>query len=395
MTAVNGVLLLLAAAGHAELWVALINRLHALPIPPERLRRIRHLHDLTIPGGAFAILLGLGLTGPRLLVGGSWNEVSGLWYLILLPSWLGAVGAFWGIARSHLTRRCRSLVSSREQVHEIRRENGARPVDPGPYHRLATLPLNEQCSVSISHKVFEHPRLPANWSGLRILHLSDWHFEGTIGRDYFERVAELSAREPVNLVVFTGDLLDHQRGLDWLPTTLGRLTAPLGCWFILGNHDWSYSNPEDVRRRLRDIGWQFAAPGGVAIPFRSGTLHLAGDETPWLGEPAEFDDRDLDPKSPQFRILLSHTPDHLTRARQMDVNLMLAGHTHGGQIMLPLIGPVYSPSRNGTRHASGEFWQSPTLLHVSRGLSGRHPLRWRCRPEVTVVELQHPATKSN
>ncbi len=179
-------------------------------------------------------------------------------------------------------------------------------MDPGPYHRLATLPLNEQCSVSISHKVFEHPRLPASWSGLRMLHLSDWHFEGTIGRDYFERVAELSAREPVDLVVFTGDLLDHPRGLDWLPTTLGRLTAPLGCWFILGNHDWSYSNPEDVRRRLRDIGWQFAAPGGVAIPFRSGTVHLAGDETPWLGRPAEFDNRDLE--SPQFRILLSHTP---------------------------------------------------------------------------------------
>ncbi len=95
MTAVNGVLLLLAAAGHAELWVALINRLHALPIPPERLRRIRHLHDLMIPGGAFAILVGLGLTGARLLVGGSWNEVSGLWYPILLASWLGAVGAFW------------------------------------------------------------------------------------------------------------------------------------------------------------------------------------------------------------------------------------------------------------------------------------------------------------
>lgn len=392
MTALNGVLLLLIAAGHAELWVALINRLHAVPIDPDRLRRIRHLHDLMIPGGALAVLVGLGLTGQQLLLGGSWSDLSWLWYPVLVASGLGAIGAFWGIARFHLTRRCRSLVSSREQIHEIRREDGALPVDPGPYHRLAQLPLNEQCSVAISHKVFVHPRLPESWSGLRILHLSDWHFEGTVGRDYFERVTELAAREPVDLVVFTGDLLDHPRGLDWLPTTLGRLTAPLGCWFILGNHDWSYSDPEEVRRRLRDVGWQFAPPGGVAIPVRSGTLHLAGDETPWLGQPAQFADLTAEPQPPQFRILLSHTPDHLARARALEVDLMLAGHTHGGQIMLPLIGPVYSPSRYGTRHAGGEFWQSPTLLHVSRGLSGRHPLRWRCRPEVTVLELVPRAT---
>lgn len=392
MSVLNLALLLLVAAGHAELWVALINRLHALPIPPERLRRIRHLHDLMIPGGALAILLGLGLLGPRLLLGGPWSEVHWLWYPLLVASGLGAIGAFWGIARFHATRRCRSLVRSSEQVHEIRRADGTLPVDPGPYCGLAKLPLNEQCSVAISHKVFEHPRLPPSWTGLRILHLSDWHFEGTIGRDYFEQVAELAAREPVDLVVFTGDLLDHPRGLDWLPSTLGRLNAPLGSWFILGNHDWSYADTEKVRSCFAEIGWKFAHPEGTTIPFRSGSLYLTGDETPWLGQPAQPAKRHPDPEHSGFSILLSHTPDHLSRARAMDVDVMLAGHTHGGQVMLPLIGPVYSPSRYGCLHAGGEFWASPTLLHVSRGLSGRHPLRFRCRPEVTILELLAPST---
>lgn len=385
MRLLNLSILLLAAAGHAELWVALINRLHALPIPPERLRKARHLHDVMLPGGALVLLIGLGLTGPRLLRGGGWSDVHWLWYPLLGACGLGVVGAVWAIVRFHAKLRCEKLVRHSAEVHQVRREDGSQPIDPGPYHAMARLPRNEQCSVEIARKVFEHPGLPADWSELRILHLSDWHFEGTIGRDYFERVTELAIREPVDLVVFTGDLLDHERGLEWLPTTLGRFSARLGCWFILGNHDWSYVDPAVTRNRLIEVGWNQALPQGISIPNRGGQLWMTGDETPWLGTPATLSPRDS--SVPEFRILLSHTPDHLSRARELDVDLMLAGHTHGGQVRLPLIGPVYSPSRYGCRHASGEFWQAPTLLHVSRGLSGRHPLRWRCRPEVTVLEI--------
>ena len=67
---------------------------------------------------------------------------------------------------------------------------------------------------------------------------------------------------------------------------------------------------------------------------------------------------------------------------------MLAGHTHGGQIRLPLLGPVYSPSRFGCRFASGAFWLEPTLMYVSRGLSGREPIRYLCVPELTKLVLR-------
>ena len=71
-----------------------------------------------------------------------------------------------------------------------------------------------------------------------------------------------------------------------------------------------------------------------------------------------------------------------------DVELVLAGHNHGGQVCLPLIGPVYSPSRFGIRYASGDFQVGSTLMVVSRGLSGRHPMRFLCRPELTRIILQ-------
>jgi hypothetical protein len=88
-----------------------------------------------------------------------------------------------------------------------------------------------------------------------------------------------------------------------------------------------------------------------------------------------------------FRLLLSHTPDNLPWAKRNNVDLMLSGHNHGGQVVIPILGPVYAPSVNGVRHASGAFWEPPTQLIVSRGISGKHPLRLNCKPELTRLTL--------
>lgn len=66
---------------------------------------------------------------------------------------------------------------------------------------------------------------------------------------------------------------------------------------------------------------------------------------------------------------------------------MLAGHNHGGQICLPLIGPVYSPSRYGVKYAGGTFREGHAVMHVSRGVSAKRPLRWNCPPEITRLVL--------
>jgi len=385
----NLAILLALVAGHAELWVTLVNRVHARPISPDHLRRIRHVHDVLIPGFALAVFWGLGFGGPKLLWGGAWSEVAIGWYPFLLVSALGVVGGIYGILRFHWTRRCPIQVGESRGVLPIKSPDGSLPLGHGPFERLARIPFNEQFQVELSQKKYLHPGLPQAFSGLKILHLSDWHFEGTITRDYFEQVADIAAREAVDLVTFTGDLLDNDACLDWLPTTLGRLWAPLGCWFILGNHDW-YLDAAEARRQLGMLGWKDATTGPSEISWRGGKLQIAGDETPWMGSAPVFPERvdtGAEP-APEFRILLSHTPDNLSRAQQMGVELMLSGHNHGGQVILPVIGPVFSPSRFGCRYAGGSFWESPTLLHVSRGLSGRHPLRWRCPPEITVIELK-------
>ncbi len=223
--------------------------------------------------------------------------------------------------------------------------------------------------------------LPAELDGLSILHLSDWHFMGTVSKPFFEEVSELLAKEPVDLVCFTGDLIDSMKCVDWIPETLAKLNGKYGSYFILGNHDW-YQEPEVIRDAVSQIGWVNVASRTVEVEINDVVLQIGGDETPWMGTQPEFS------KIADFRLLLCHTPDNFQDAQNSQVDLMLSGHNHGGQAQLPFVGPVYSPSRFGTRYASGIFWESPTLLHISRGLSGRHPFRFRCRPEVTRIVLQ-------
>ncbi|HVY58387.1 MAG TPA: hypothetical protein VHA77_11100, partial [Xanthobacteraceae bacterium] len=74
-------------------------------------------------------------------------------------------------------------------------------------------------------------------------------------------------------------------------------------------------------------------------------------------------------------------------ARRRRYDLMLAGHTHGGQIRFPIIGALLAPSIYGTRYAGGLYYKSPTLMHVSRGVSGLFPVRYNCRPEITLLRL--------
>ncbi|MEM7479130.1 MAG: metallophosphoesterase, partial [Planctomycetota bacterium] len=84
----------------------------------------------------------------------------------------------------------------------------------------------------------------------------------------------------------------------------------------------------------------------------------------------------------------THTPDCIPWARENQCDLMLAGHTHGGQMRLPLIGPLLAPSLYGSAFASGVFYLKPTLVHVSRGIAGTHPLRLRCPPEISLLTLR-------
>lgn len=337
------------------------------------------------------------ITYPVLLFCGVSSQIRAghLWLAIhpalWLPIGLGIVGLFLLIAAAIQYWRyrppdCELFVTS--ELVDLRTSPGWRQQLLGSRcsSHLAALPGNEQFTIDVSTKTYRLAGLPQCWEGLAIVHLSDFHFCGGISRAYFEAVCDQAAALQPDLFVFSGDLLDDQELLSWLPATLGRLKAPLGQYFVLGNHDW-YLNPAETRKEFVRLGWTDVAAQPVTLtrPNQPSNppLVLCGDETPWMGTHADLRNVPAD----ALRILISHTPDNIGWAREHGIHLMLAGHTHGGQIRLPILGPVYSPSRFGCRYASGVFWLEPTLMYVSRGVSGKEPLRYNCSPEVTKLIL--------
>lgn len=416
----NCLLLLAVVVGHAGLMITLVNRTHGLPMRHAVLRKIRHLHDLLIPTFAITVLWFVGISGPGLLRGGSWLDLHFGWSLyfiicgcaivgmsvtiigralrnrwLLIPN-AGNTGRFrksnlpFRADTSHLrTTRAVQLKDTSRTV-DIKERLGKPPLCEGPYQFMTRVPGNEIFRIQLAEKSFRLPRLPTEWDDLSILHLTDLHLTGTLDRPFFEEIADLSAEMNADMIVFTGDLIDEQKLVEWLPSTLGRLDAPLGCYYILGNHDWNV-DPKPIRETMNDLGWCDVSSRCEEIEIHGRTLAIGGTEKPWMGEHPDFSATSSD----AFRLLLSHTPDNIKWARGQNVDLMLSGHNHGGQVRLPLIGPLYSPSVYGTRYASGAFWEDPTLLYVSRGISGQHPLRIRCQPELTKLVLRAQTLRSN
>ena len=186
-------------------------------------------------------------------------------------------------------------------------------------------------------------------------------------------------------MALTGDLVDKPPFIDWIPETLGRLKARYGVYFIFGNHDLRVDFRR-MQRVMEGCGLVYLGGRWKVVEVRGQPVLVAGNELPWFKPAADLAACPARSEVP-FRLLLAHSPDQLPWARKGEGDLMLAGHTHGGQIRLPLIGPVFAPSRDGVQFASGLFYAPPTILNVSRGLSAELPLRMNCTPEIIHLTL--------
>jgi hypothetical protein len=390
-------LLLLGAFGHTILWVALVNRAHGLGI------RRRWVDTLTalccglfvaIPIAVAAALVGWALpTNAAILklVGGAHPTAAAtviVWFYLAVCTMVCILAAVrrWQWHR-HPERRG-VLLSNHTNCINVADKVAAPLTAPGLPRLLSRLPGNEALTIRIQEKQIAIPGLAPEYEGLRIAHISDLHMSGRIAKAYFEHVVEEVNRCDADLVAITGDLVEREACLDWLPDTLGRLRPSGGVYYVLGNHD-RHVDKLRLTAALADAG--LVHLGGVCreITLRGMPVILAGNELPWYGPAADLAACPAhDPHGLPLRIVLAHSPDRFAWAVANDVDLLLAGHNHGGQVCLPLIGPIVAPSLHGVRYASGTFRSGNTVLHVSRGTSSLTPLRWNCPPEIAVLNLQ-------
>lgn len=383
-----GVLLLGASLGHAYLMTVGLNVLYAWPLPHGLLRITRKLDVVVILLGPLLFSYALDMTGSQQLL---WSAGSPRFYLApytVLCVLAGFVLAPFFQLFYWARRQAPQVVQTRSQVVDVAQELGYMPAGRGKKRSLAFFPGNQLFQVEFVEKTLALPRLPAAWDGLTILHLTDLHLCGTPDRHFYRHVIERCLRDGVpDLVAVTGDIVDSSWHHRWVVPVLGRLRWQIAGFGILGNHD-AWRDEVSIRRRMRRTGLNCLGNGWQQIDVRGHPMLVIGHEGPWFtplpdltGAPGDC-----------FRLLLSHTPDNLPWARRHKVDLMLAGHVHGGQIRLPVIGSMFVPSRYSRRYDCGTFYAAPTVMHVSRGLAGQHPLRLFCRPEVTRIVLRRAET---
>jgi predicted MPP superfamily phosphohydrolase len=279
----------------------------------------------------------------------------------------------WRLAR----RRRFAGISGSSRTLDIAHSLGTAPlIGAGRRSWLLRLPGNQSFYVCLREWDLALPGLPAQLDGLSIVHISDLHFAPCFERQFFEFILRACASWQADLVLITGDLVEDDGTIGWVEPLLGPLHARLGKFAILGNHDHDH-DPLAITRALHHAGFETLEGRWTSLELGKSTLALGGTSQPW--GPA-INDHVIPPAD--FRILMSHSPDLFYKARDWEIELMFAGHNHGGQIRLPLVGPVFMPSRFSRRFDRGFFRAGRTLLYVSEGVAGKHPVRYGCLPEV-------------
>lgn len=395
MIALNLIALILLWIGYCWLWVAFVNRFHSFKVEHRWLDASEVVHWAGLVCGPLFIFYGLGFRTPGILAGQWWTNVTVSSLLFMGICLVGLTGfviqiiGFWFRHPHSLKYVTKSEIIDLGDKLEDRVYHQTDGKIPAGVWKTK-LPGNQVFQVEINEKHLSCPGLPGDFVGPRILHLSDFHFIGLTGKDFFlEAIDRANALNP-DIAVFSGDLIDNMELLPWIEEVLGRLTSTTAKYFILGNHDWLFTKPDQLRPLLEHLGWTDLAGQTAELDWGGMTVEFGGSELPWMGEQPPFA---TDKNEQSLRIFVCHTPDYIDWAVQHSVDLMLSGHTHGGQIRLPLLGPMYAPSRFGVRYASGVFHKSNTTMHVSRGLSAMIPVRWNCRPEITCVVPVGSATR--
>jgi len=385
MSLAHLLVLAIAYIGHLAIWTRIHCMVHSLPW------KKWFIDALEISIFAIAILLPL-VWAIWYLVWGSaldWNDPV-VWYLTPLSylplCWLGSLLAF-GLWLSH---RWDDYHAARyvRQVAERRLDFSDRKEEflGGTLFRQAIqIPGNEILRLCVNRRELVLPRLPESLDGWTITHLSDLHITGQMTKAFYHAVIDQANQFESDCVMVAGDVYDKDCCVDWATDVLSKLQARSGVYYVLGNHDVRLRDVAAARKALADAGWNDLGGAAQTAQWRGETVLLVGNESPWFQPPEEDD---VPPVDPRFRILLAHTPDQIDWAHRHGFDLVLAGHNHGGQIRLPIAGPLVSPSRYGVRYAGGTFRRGETLMQVSRGVSGTNPIRWNCQPEITQLVLR-------
>jgi predicted MPP superfamily phosphohydrolase len=263
-------------------------------------------------------------------------------------------------------------------------------------------------SLAVRHVSVGLDGLPPELEGLTILHITDLHGR-YVGKDQ-KRLLSLIKEERFDLVAATGDFIDESRpdGRAAL-TLLGDLTQAAPVFFVPGNHEYWSGRGDTFRNELSAAGVTVLQNRRVYMADEGVNWYVAGVDDPYTGRamvsetlgspaspgpliPAGTAPRNRSGEGenePAFTLMLAHSPAAYAEAKSAGVSLLLAGHTHGGQVRIPGLGAIWVPGQAGLfpTYDSGLFREQGSAMYVSTGVGFGFPFRLFCSPEITLIAL--------
>jgi len=233
---------------------------------------------------------------------------------------------------------------------------------------------------------------PKELSGLRIAMIGDIHTGGPfIDDNKLRKIVELTNQQHPDLIVLLGDYMSpnswhsHRVEPEVTAAAMKNLRAPLGVYTVLGNHDWWY-NGGKVRRAFEDNGIPVLDDEVAEIKWRDKSFWLAGLADLWT-RPQHISETVAKVPPGTTVIALTHNPDIFPNLPR-SVPLLLAAHTHGGQVNLPLIGTPIVPSRFGPKYTRGHVFENDHHMYVTSGIgTSIMPIRFRVTPEIVILTI--------
>jgi len=246
---------------------------------------------------------------------------------------------------------------------------------------------NEKESPVVERVQIPIPGLPSSLEGFRIVQISDIHYYPFTTIELVDLMVRMSNQLKPDLVVLTGDFIWHEvEAIFDITSSLAQLNAKYGVFAGLGNHE-HWTDVKVVTQGLEEARLPLLVNQGMPIPVGKDVLYLASLDDGWSGKPDLAGAMENWPSNAPT-VLLMHEPDLAPKyAPDKRINLQLSGHSHGGQVRLPAVGPLILPYLSW-KYPMGLYNIDGMWLYTNRGIGTTNvPLRVNCAPEITELTL--------